>query len=547
MAVSNRVLAALMFFFLCLPASAETLSPALQFKVKKISANIAKSRASLAANGPIIAADALKSRQFRQRVESYAASLEKMPQVDDPVLDSAKLELSELQNEFEATMSNNASGKTATSQQVQAPASSSSAELVSGQRVRVKKLAVDIENVRNSVVVTGPSELQRGDVISGFNKRLQQFADALERYVPYKDDPDVKEAAQKYQALVATLTTENQRAQSQLAQLGNVQSRIAGIDQKLRANPRPEVLYPNFDEAVARAWIAELSNSKKTAVAASEEIKEIAAIAYLPENRGTPEQGAAYDSKDLQRLFRNAQNTISQVDETVKKTQKTLKERFDFQNEVELKAFREMDPQNKHQQANLYLSEGAEAEVLSQIDRQMALAHSVAAYQRAFGREPTENTHTRIGEIKGLREQYLKDRQKLLGDSRLPAAVSDDANRMAIAKKILAHADYGFGEHGPIVLTTADIVSREKEVSRDTIKDVDVSLSGTITLSGTRETWQYQWEEFKFASPLKSDDGSWHIWWITAKKYSSGWEKTPIGVWLSGSSVQGSLILPENF
>ncbi len=107
--------------------------------------------------------------------------------------------------------------------------------------------------------------------------------------------------------------------------------------------------------------------------------------------------------------------------------------------------------------------------------------------------------------------------------------------------------EYAFGTHGPVVLTTEKIISREKEVSRETIKDVDVSLSGTITMSGTRETWNYKWDEFKFATPIKDDNGDWYVWWITAKKYQSGWEKTPIGYWISGGAVKGSLILPDNF
>jgi len=72
-------------------------------------------------------------------------------------------------------------------------------------------------------------------------------------------------------------------------------------------------------------------------------------------------------------------------------------------------------------------------------------------------------------------------------------------------------------------------------------------LSGTITLSGERETWNYKWDEFKFATPIKDENGDWYIWWITAMKYESGWEKTPIGYWVSGASVKGSLILPDNF
>lgn len=93
-----------------------------------------------------------------------------------------------------------------------------------------------------------------------------------------------------------------------------------------------------------------------------------------------------------------------------------------------------------------------------------------------------------------------------------------------------------------------DIVEREKEVSRTEIRNVEFSLSGDITLSGTETTWHYRWEEFNFAAPVKeADSDDWYVWWITARKHASGWERTPIGRWVSGTAVKGDLILPENF
>jgi len=99
-----------------------------------------------------------------------------------------------------------------------------------------------------------------------------------------------------------------------------------------------------------------------------------------------------------------------------------------------------------------------------------------------------------------------------------------------------------------IVLATKAIVEREKQVSRAEIKEVDVSLSGDITLSETETTWAYKWQEFKFATPLKetnSDD--WYICWVVAKKFSSGSEGTPIGEWVSGAATKGDRILEKNF
>ena len=150
----------------------------------------------------------------------------------------------------------------------------------------------------------------------------------------------------------------------------------------------------------------------------------------------------------------------------------------------------------------------------------------------------------RIAEIQQLRQRYAEQRIELIGQSRLPEPASTDAQRLAIAREILARPDYGFGRHGSVVLTSAEITDHEREVSRAEIRELDVSLSGDITLRGTETTWHYRWQEFRFATPIKdAESGDWYIWWITARNYSSGWERTPIGRWVSGAAVQGDRIL----
>ena len=146
-----------------------------------------------------------------------------------------------------------------------------------------------------------------------------------------------------------------------------------------------------------------------------------------------------------------------------------------------------------------------------------------------------------------LRKAYGEMRIKAIGESKLPEPKSTDAKRLKIAEEILTIPRYEFGEHGPIVLTSEDITSKTKTVTRETIKDVDVSLSGDITWSGTRETWNYDWDEYTIATPIKDESGDWYIWWIKPTFYRSGASTTPLNQWISGSATKGSLILEENF
>ncbi|VAV88054.1 hypothetical protein MNBD_ALPHA06-2104, partial [hydrothermal vent metagenome] len=82
--------------------------------------------------------------------------------------------------------------------------------LVSGQKVRVKKMARDMAEVRQRIKTTGPSEFQDPQVVAKFQKRFTQFNNALARY-PQLKDPDVIEARKQYNLLAQALTSEFNR------------------------------------------------------------------------------------------------------------------------------------------------------------------------------------------------------------------------------------------------------------------------------------------------------------------------------------------------
>ncbi len=533
-------------------SQSDELPAVWQRKVQQLVKNIDRSQQALTAQGAEDLNDPFKAKQWQDRIENYRSGLARVPESSDPLLVDARKRLTALESSLSALQDDvpveqsTKPAETAVSQSTSG--STEGPQLVSGQRVQVRKLKRDLDGVLADIVTTGPSPLQSADVVQKYQGALERYAGALKRFERFKNDPDVQTSAAAYRALVDGLQAEQRRAADQARQLGDVQGRLATLEGTLRSNQSPGELYAPFSLEEASAWVQQLAAAQQAAQSANTEIQSIAPLAYLPDSPATVSQGAPYDSQDLNRLLNFANGIQTDVNSSLDSTQARLKHQFDFQDQHELGYFRQLDPASDKDRMNAYLAEGAEGEILERLDKQMALAESVAAYQMAFGKEPTNNTQSRIAEINQLRRQYLKDRAKVLGGYRLPEPASTDSDRMATAEQILANPEYGFGEHGPVVLTTEDIVSREKEVSRDTIKDVDVSLSGTITLSGTRETWNYRWQEFKFATPLKeTDNNEWYVWWITAKKYESGWEKTPIGRWVSGNATKGSLILEENF
>lgn len=413
-------------------------------------------------------------------------------------------------------------------------------QLVSGQRVQAKKLARDITNTQKAIVTTGPSPMQDSRVVAQYNKRLKRHADALSRYKGYAKDPDITAAVGAYRALVSDIKKEFARAKGQLAKVGDAQARLAAVNQNLRENEAPGKLLVPFNDAQAKQWAGELAATRAAASKVITEVKAVTPLAYLP-------QDAEYSAQKANSLMRYAQDTLRKLNESVVGAANQLKNSFTFADKHEMPFFRTLNPEDKHQRANSFLQEGAEERIYARLDKQRAHTESYAAFYKAFDKPMPAEITGRLDELGQLRKTYAENRVKALGASKLPSAKSTDAEQLATAKAILANPDYKFGQHGPIVLTTEKIVTRESEVSRETIKDVDVSLSGTITMKGTRESWKYKWDEFKFATPLKHEDGNWYIWWITAKKYESGWERTPLGRWVSGQSTQGSVILEENF
>lgn len=418
--------------------------------------------------------------------------------------------------------------------------------LVSGERVRLQKMVRDMDSAIQTMRQGGAQPFQDPAYLQKWQQSAARYENQLQRY-PQVTDPDVQAATAKLAEYRQVITGFQQQGDAQNAALGDVQSQLAAIESALRQHRAPAWLPAPFSEQEAQQWVNIAATAKQTAQQAQAKLQNIAAQAHLPNNPGTVQQGAPYDKNDVNRLNNFAASIVSDVDNAVAQTQQNMKTRFEAQDR-ELEYYRKLSPEVEKDRLNAYLAEDAEVRILAELDRQSAVASSLANYQQAFGQAVHPTIQGRIDEIATLRTRYADDRAKALGGSRLPTPVSEDPARLAIAQQILSEPDYAFGEHGPIVLTTPEIVEREKEVSRAEIKEVDISISGDITWSGTETTWQYRWQEFKFATPIKDDEtGNWHIWWITAKNYSSGWERTPIGQWVSGKATKGSLIPKENF
>ena len=539
-------------------AQSQELPAVWKNKISKLAKNISKSRQSLTSNRESIFDDPFKTKQFANKLENYRSSLSKVPASNDPLLITTTEDLLTLEKEFaeansvkgKAVTSQSPSPKTAVTKPIKQVTKSTTPEstappkgkqLVSGQKVQVSKLIRDMKNVYSSIKIEGPSDLQSASVVNKYKAAVDKYTTALKRYKEYTGSPLVIDAFQTYKALRTKLSTEFKRAQSQLAKLGNPAKLMAAVDAKQQGINAPKWLPAPFSEEDIQAWVKQTKEIKKTAADVTAEVQRISAATNLDLT------GGKYGVQRANSMLHWANKAVRDSDAALSETEMQLNHQFQFQNKHELPYFRKLNPDNEKDRANAFLQEGSEGRIFVRLDKQLAMAESFAAFEQATKGNISAEKQARVDEVIALRKKYSEDRIKAVGISKLPKPASNDVKMLAIAKDIIEKPDYEMGQHGPIVLTTKEIVTREQEVSRDTIKDVEISLSGKLTWSGTRETWQYKWQEFKFVTPIKDNSGEWYIWWITAKNYSSGASTTPLNEWVSGRTTKGSLILEENF
>ena len=534
-------------------AQSQELPAVWKNKVNKIAKNIQKSQQSLISNRDYIFTDAFRTKQFADSIKNYRVTLAKVPETNDPLLLSTQELLQKLVNDFANANTSKSTAvaskpstikveKTNPTQSVtKSPVPKATGkQLVSGQKVQVKKLIRDMKSVLGSITTEGPSDLQSMSIVKKYKGAIQKYINALNRYKEYSGEPLIAEAVRTYKGLRTTLSSEYKRAQEQLAKLGNPAELMAVIDAKLQGKKAPKSLPAPFSNEEAQKWVNQIKSIKLTAKDVITEVQRISAATNLDLT------GGKYGVQRARSMLHWADKAVRDSDAAITSTTEQLNHQFQFQDEHELPYFRKLDPNNEKDRDNAFLQEGAEARIYARLDKQLAMSRSFAAFEKATSGVSDEKK-ARVDEVIALRKKYGEDRIKAVGVSKLPKAVSKYAKMLAIAKEVVEKPSYELGQHGPIMLTTKQIVTREQEVSRDTIKDVDISLSGDVTWSGTREIWNYKWQEFKFATPIKDTNGDWYIWWITAKNYSSGASTTPLNEWVSGRTTKGSLILEENF
>lgn len=132
--------------------------------------------------------------------------------------------------------------------------------------------------------------------------------------------------------------------------------------------------------------------------------------------------------------------------------------------------------------------------------------------------------------------------KKALERVRMPKVATQDPALTAIARETLGKYDY-VGDIKRLVINTKKR-HQTKETSEDKYDDVDVSLSGTITLTGTKTTYFYEWDEFQVAT-VEPVGEKHYVFYTTLKHFTRGASTTPLNRWIISNRLQ-SVEIPED-
>ena len=521
-------------------AQADTLPSVWQRKLNTLLKNITISQERLTNLDPAELNNEFKAKQWKDRIDNYRQSLGKVPKADDELINQTEMALTELEKAFAAKIGEKEPERTALPAQVAKPTSpkpdsnSKKAKnpennirpLVSGERVRVKKLTKDMLASENSITGEGPSPFQDSEIVAQRKKSLEQFTEALKRY-PQASDDDVMAMRSAYKKLAEKFTNEYKRAKDQLKIVGDVFNRLDKIENRNIEYPVPEPLQPPFSYEQAETWLTAGSKARTAAEFDSKQLQELATYAYLPEQTVSGRM-ARYSFRDLDRLNRNVSSRFKAVQQGYVETRQNIDRKLaDLDNQVQTPTASDTKETTKRHREAL---------------KTMAPVAKSAVYLEKVLQRPTEKDQKRLNLINDRIEAYERNRDSSIDAVRMPKPKSNDPKLIAIAKEVLENPQYGFGVHGPIVLNADRITDREKETSEIDIDKVS-AYGGKVRLEGTETTWTYKWKEFQFSTALKEENSDlWRIHYITAKYYTSGSETTPLNKWISGKVVDTKLI-----
>lgn len=423
-----------------------------------------------------------------------------------------------------------------------APTTPSNQPMISQYRVRIKKIQRDIASVWDTMDKGGVKPFQDPAYVQKFEASAQRFKESIAKYDAWKTDSDVVAATEKLNELVNMINFGKQHAAKELAELGDVQARLKEINQQIRQLKQPETPTQPYGAGDLTSWVTQLAQTRQAAAKVYEPLPIIKERAYLPDSRYTVEQGGTYDYNDVVRLESSLTDLVKSIDSDLKLFGTNLAAQLRHIEEG-LSFFRDQDPTDPNQQANHFLMEGAADEYRARLQKDKTEVTEAANYAKLLNDGSHDSRAALLNNVEETIQLYESNYQKARELVRMPKAATKDSKLTKIAKETLASYDY-VGDIERMVINT-EKQHRTKETSDIEFDDADVSLSGTVTLSGTKTTYFYEWDQFQVATAEPVGD-KYYIFYSTLKYYTSGASTTPLNRWIISNRIQSSEIPKAN-
>ncbi|MBO0333876.1 hypothetical protein J0X12_09635 [Sneathiella sp. CAU 1612] len=415
-------------------------------------------------------------------------------------------------------------------------------QMISHQRVQVKKLKRDIESATDTVDKAGPIPFQDPAYVEKIETAVGRYQGSLGKFSEFEDDPDVVAAANALEALQNMVAFGKDHAAKELVALGDVQARLKEINEYIRQLKIPPTPQQPFEKGQLVQWLKDLATTRNEAIAIFQPIPEIKQRAYLPNNVPTVEQGAPYDLQDVDRFDRYLREVVSNIDNSVHSFTANLTHTVQFESE-NLAFYDNLDPTDPQQQMQHFLVAGRADEIRQEIAKKHLLVSEAAEYAQLLKHDNYEERVALLARIEDVANKYENNHKRALELVRMPKAATTDSDLTDIALNTLKNPKYDYvGEIKRLVINT-DKVRRSKKTTEAEFDKIDVSLSGTVTLSGTETTYFYEWDQFQVATAEPVED-KFYIFYTTLKYYTSGADRTPLNQWIISGRIQGSEI-PE--
>ena len=190
-------------------------------------------------------------------------------------------------------------------------------QMISQQRVRLKKISRDIDSRLQTMDKNGVKPFQSPEYVDKFQNSLDNFKLSMTKYSDFAGDPDVQAVEQKLVEFENMMNFGRQQAARELAELGDVQARLREINQGMHALSIPATPEEPYREGQLNQWLTDLISVRNEALTLLEPLPVIKEKAYLVRTPQTVEEGGAFDMQDVDRIERGLTGTVEKIDTSV--------------------------------------------------------------------------------------------------------------------------------------------------------------------------------------------------------------------------------------